>query len=151
MAFSRVFTMYQICYIWIHPFHHSPLSPSPDFWNPFNRYHFCIYIHVYTLFALHSSSYFLSLSHDLPPPTDANQCPSSQAGSNYLFICLNDLQYEEHFGRQSRPECLLYFGKTDKKRVISPSSWSITSSIESNQWKKMPQIIKSFVKWLIIK
>jgi hypothetical protein len=24
--------------------------PSPNSWNSFNRYHFCIYIHVYTLF-----------------------------------------------------------------------------------------------------
>jgi hypothetical protein len=35
-----------------------PLSQSS-----FNRYHFCIYIHVYTIFALYSLSYTLS-----PPP-----------------------------------------------------------------------------------
>jgi hypothetical protein len=31
--------------------------PLPLSWNSFNRYHVCIYIHVYTLFALYSSSH----------------------------------------------------------------------------------------------
>jgi hypothetical protein len=26
------------------------IPPSPNFWNSFNRYYFCIHIHVYTLF-----------------------------------------------------------------------------------------------------
>jgi hypothetical protein len=40
-----------------------PLYPAaPDSWDSFNRYHFCIHIHVYTLFAPYSSSY------PLPPP-----------------------------------------------------------------------------------
>jgi hypothetical protein len=46
---------------WMHPLHLCPSSPLPYSWNSFNRYHFCIYIHVYTLFALYSSSYPLSL------------------------------------------------------------------------------------------
>jgi hypothetical protein len=28
------------------------IFPSPNSWNIFNRYHFCIYIHVYTFCAL---------------------------------------------------------------------------------------------------
>jgi hypothetical protein len=43
------------------PFPHSPYS-----WNSFNRSHFFIYIHVYTILAPYSSSYSLS-SH--PPPS----------------------------------------------------------------------------------
>jgi hypothetical protein len=35
-------------------------SPSPNPWNSFNRYHFIIYIHVYTVFALCSPFYTLS-------------------------------------------------------------------------------------------
>jgi hypothetical protein len=35
-----------------------PLLSSPlDSWNSFNRYHFCIYVHGYTLFVPYSSSY----------------------------------------------------------------------------------------------
>jgi hypothetical protein len=44
-------------------------SPSSDSWNSFNRYHFCMYIHVYTLFAPYSSPY--SFPCHLPPPTGA--------------------------------------------------------------------------------
>jgi hypothetical protein len=40
--------------------------PSPDSWNSFNRYHFFIYIHVYTFFAPYSSSYPF-LGHLSPP------------------------------------------------------------------------------------
>jgi hypothetical protein len=29
VAFRKVLTMYQIYPSWIHPLHHSPLSPSP--------------------------------------------------------------------------------------------------------------------------
>jgi hypothetical protein len=29
MEFVKVLTVYQICYTWIHPFHYSPLSPTP--------------------------------------------------------------------------------------------------------------------------
>jgi hypothetical protein len=55
-----------------------PLSfipPSPDSWNRFNMYNFCIYIHVYTLFALYSSSYPLFLAISLLPlvPTPSPQ------------------------------------------------------------------------------
>jgi hypothetical protein len=30
------------------------IPSPPDSWNSFNRYHFCIYLHVYTSFALYS-------------------------------------------------------------------------------------------------
>jgi hypothetical protein len=44
---------------------HSPLSLSPPAWSSFNRYNFSIYIHLYIVFALYSSSYTLS-PHLLP-------------------------------------------------------------------------------------
>jgi hypothetical protein len=40
VAFTKVLTMYQIYHSWIHPLHHSLLSPYPHSWNSFNRYHF---------------------------------------------------------------------------------------------------------------
>jgi hypothetical protein len=50
------------------PFHHCPLSPSsPHSWTSFNRYHFCISIHVYTFFVW--NSYPLSL-----PPYPCHWC-----------------------------------------------------------------------------
>jgi hypothetical protein len=42
----------------------SPTPTLPHSWNSFNKYHFCIYIHVCTILALHSPSYPLS-----PPPS----------------------------------------------------------------------------------
>jgi hypothetical protein len=56
----------------------STLSPFPfiplslDSWNRFNRYHFCIYIHIYTFFAPYSLSYHLS---PLSPPSHWYQHP----------------------------------------------------------------------------
>jgi hypothetical protein len=41
------------------------ILPPLDSWKSFNRYHFCIYIHVYAFFALYSPSY--PLSHHLSP------------------------------------------------------------------------------------
>jgi hypothetical protein len=49
VEFTKLLAMYQICHTWIFPLHCSPLTPSHS-WNGFNRYHFCIYIHVYTVF-----------------------------------------------------------------------------------------------------
>jgi hypothetical protein len=62
VAVTNVLTIYQMYHTWIHPLHHSYLSLHP--WNSFNRYHFSIYIHVYTVFVPYSPSYTLSL----PPP-----------------------------------------------------------------------------------
>jgi hypothetical protein len=65
VAFIKVLTMNQIYHTWIHPFHHSPLSPFPQSWSRFNRHHFCIHIHVYTFFVPYATFYPLPLS---PPP-----------------------------------------------------------------------------------
>jgi hypothetical protein len=51
------------------PFSFNPLSPHS--WNSFNRYHFCIFISVYTAFALYSPSCTL---YPLPFPP----CPRYQ-------------------------------------------------------------------------
>jgi hypothetical protein len=56
VAFTKVLTTYQIYHTWIYLLHHSPLSLLPS-WNSFNRCHCSIYIHVYTVFAIYSSSY----------------------------------------------------------------------------------------------
>jgi hypothetical protein len=86
VAFTKVLTMYQLYHTWIHPFHCSALSPSPNFWNIFTRYHFCIYIHMYRFFALYSPSYPLSL----PPPSSHWSQPDPWAGpynpSSSLFL-----------------------------------------------------------------
>jgi hypothetical protein len=42
-----------MCYSWIHPLPHS--------WNSFNRSHFSIYIHVYTIFPPYLPIYTLFL------------------------------------------------------------------------------------------
>jgi hypothetical protein len=53
-------------YSWIHPLHHSPLSPPPQHsWNSFNMSHFFIFTHEYIIFLLHSPSHAISLY--LPP------------------------------------------------------------------------------------
>jgi hypothetical protein len=51
VAFTKVLIMYQI-YLdspppWL------SFIPPPDSWNCFNRYHFCVYIHLHTLFLHH--------------------------------------------------------------------------------------------------
>jgi hypothetical protein len=64
------------------PLHSSPPFLSLDSWNSFNRSHFCIYIHVYTLFASCSSScsfplHFPSSTSANPPIPKQNKfCPS---------------------------------------------------------------------------
>jgi hypothetical protein len=70
VAFTKFLPMYQIYHTWIHSLNHSPLCSSPESWNSFNRYNFCIYIHVYTVFAPYSPSYSFSLPP--PPPTGTN-------------------------------------------------------------------------------
>jgi hypothetical protein len=54
----------------------------PDSRNSYNRYHYCIYMHVYTFFASYSPSYLLSLLPSpftlmptLPPEQDLFQSP----------------------------------------------------------------------------
>jgi hypothetical protein len=57
VAFTKVLMIYQIHHSWILPLQHYPSSPSLHYWNSYNRYHFSIYIHVYTVFALYSLFY----------------------------------------------------------------------------------------------
>jgi hypothetical protein len=70
----------------IHPFHCSFYPPLCHLWNSFSRYHFCIYIYVYTFFAPYSSSY--PLSHHLHPPSDASPPPLGRTCSALLFSIL---------------------------------------------------------------
>jgi uncharacterized protein with PQ loop repeat len=78
VAFTNV--MYQISYL-NSPLH-TLLYPHSIPVNSFNRYHFCIYIHVYTVFATYSPSYPLSwpsLPSSGAPPTPRQDlfCPPS--------------------------------------------------------------------------
>jgi hypothetical protein len=57
VTFTKVLIIY---HSWIYPFHHSPLFPLPHSWNSFNRFHFSVYIHVYTILTPYSASYTLS-------------------------------------------------------------------------------------------
>jgi hypothetical protein len=66
---------------WIHSLHHSPLSPSLHSWNSFNRSHFSIYIHMYTVFAPNSPPH--ALSPHPPSPSHAN--PTDTICSALLF------------------------------------------------------------------
>jgi hypothetical protein len=59
-----------------------PLSPLlPHSWNSNNRYHFSIYIYVYTVFAPYSPSYTLSL----PSPHPTGTTPLSVTWFTLLF------------------------------------------------------------------
>jgi hypothetical protein len=50
VALTQVLMMYQIYHTWIHLHNHSPSSSSPDSWSTFSRYHFRIYLHLYTFY-----------------------------------------------------------------------------------------------------
>jgi hypothetical protein len=65
----------------------SPLPglSSTDSWNSFNRYHFCICMHVYTFFALYSLSY----SFSWPPPL-SHWCQHSSLGRTCSALLLSD-------------------------------------------------------------
>jgi hypothetical protein len=65
----------------------SPSTPPtcplfPHSWNGFNRYHFCLYMHMYTFFAQYSPSY----PHSLPPrpSTGANLPPALSHYHSYI-------------------------------------------------------------------
>jgi hypothetical protein len=66
ILFKTWFNIYNISYL-NSPLHHSYLCPFPHSWNSFNRSHFSIYTHVYTVFAPRSPSYTLS-----PPSTPSH-------------------------------------------------------------------------------
>jgi hypothetical protein len=72
---QMVLTMYPIYHTGIHPLNDSPSSPSTHSRNSFNRYHFSIYIHVYTIFSPYSPSFTIS---PLPLPSHWYQPSSSQ-------------------------------------------------------------------------
>jgi hypothetical protein len=56
VPFTQTLTMYQIHHTQNHPLYRYPL-PHPHSWSGFNRYNFCIYIHVYIFFVPYSLSY----------------------------------------------------------------------------------------------
>jgi hypothetical protein len=64
-----------------------PHLPLPTFWNSFSWYHFFIYIHVYTVFALYSPSHALSQ----PPPTSQ----WTPAGRTYSALLFSDFVKEK--------------------------------------------------------
>jgi hypothetical protein len=77
----------------------SLILASPYAWNSFNRSHFSIYIHVYTVFAPYSPSYILSphplSSHWYQPPRQDLFCPPVlQFKKNDIFVCLRQLYRE---------------------------------------------------------
>jgi hypothetical protein len=51
------------------------ISPFPNSWNIFNRYHFSIYVHAWTVITPHSLSHTLS-----PPPIPLPLVPTPQSG-----------------------------------------------------------------------
>jgi hypothetical protein len=78
---------------------------SPHSWNSFNRYHFSIYIHVYTVFAVYSPSFTISppllpfhLDNPLLPPYFPPQAPSVLPSFFFFFSAL---------GFELRALCLL--------------------------------------------
>jgi hypothetical protein len=87
VAFTKILTMYEIYHTWIHPFNCSLSSRPPNSWNSFNRYHFCIYIHVYTLFASYSPSYPFPYHLSLPIGVNPLPHPSGQDLFALLFSC----------------------------------------------------------------
>jgi hypothetical protein len=75
-----------------HPVPFSFISFSPHSWNSFNRYHFSICIHVYTIFPLYSSSHTLSpLLSCIQAGPILPSCSYSEI--YYLSICLELFSY----------------------------------------------------------
>jgi hypothetical protein len=100
VTFTKVLT---ICHSWIHPLHHSPLSPSHHFWNSFSRSHFSIFIHEYIVFPLYSPSYTFSLWKDITGsrfPTDFahfSSCPSGFSPAHSEMVQFWGHSIFEHF------------------------------------------------------
>jgi hypothetical protein len=75
--------LYQILsYLNSSPLLFSFIPSSPNSWNSFNRYHFCIYIHVYSFFSLYSPSYPFSRS----PCSASHWCQPSTMGTIWLQL-----------------------------------------------------------------
>jgi hypothetical protein len=93
VAITKVLTIYQISYV------NSPLSPfsffspSPNSWNYFNRYHFSIHVHGYTVFILYSPSHILS------PPPPSSQCyhPPAPGSTCSAFLFFDFIKKKWHF------------------------------------------------------
>jgi hypothetical protein len=72
VTFTKILIIYHSS---IHPFHHSPLSSSFHFYNSFNRSHFSIYKHMYTILVPYSlllhclTSLVLNARHDSSHPS----------------------------------------------------------------------------------
>jgi hypothetical protein len=66
------------------------ISSSPNSWSSFNRYHCCIYIHVYTLFAPYSPSYPLS-----PSPLPSHWCQPFPVGKTCFSLQFSDCVEEK--------------------------------------------------------
>jgi hypothetical protein len=87
-------------YVNLPPPSFSFILPSPHSWNSFNSYHLSIYTHVYTVFALYSSSHTLSppsppsYCYQTPPPPPPDKTCSVLLFSNFvkekndIFVCL---------------------------------------------------------------
>jgi hypothetical protein len=90
MTFTKVITIYRIYHSWIYPLYHSPLFSFPHSWNSFNRSHFPIYTHVYTVFVPYSPFF---LSHIFPPLTGTNS--PERTCSAHLFSVLKKIKW--HF------------------------------------------------------
>jgi hypothetical protein len=93
IAFTNVFTISNIPYL-NSPLHHTTLSSHS--WNSFNRYHFSIYIHIYTVFVQYSLSRAL-----FPLTSSSNWYQLFQAGpvlfcklKKWYFVSLRYLHRE---------------------------------------------------------
>jgi hypothetical protein len=123
VAFKRSYNISNISYL------NSPPTPfffilsSPNSWNSFTRYHFSIYIHVYTVFVTHSPSH--TLSPHLSPPT-GNNIPRKDLFQlpvlSYFFIC--QLFYYYSFIHMC-VHCLGHFSPTPLIPPSSPQSPSL--------------------------
>jgi hypothetical protein len=51
-SFTHVLTVYQIHQTWIHLLNQLFHPSSHTSWSSFNRYHLCIYLHVYTFYCI---------------------------------------------------------------------------------------------------
>jgi hypothetical protein len=103
VAFIEVLTLYQIYHTWIHPLYHSPLSPTSNSWNSFNRYHFSIYVLVHIIFAYFNPS--TPFPHFLPPST-GTEC-HWQNMFKWLAMTLPSSTYSPvvHFSIAARKTC----------------------------------------------
>jgi hypothetical protein len=64
--------------------------PTPDSWNSYNRYHYCICMLMYTFSALYSLYYPL-----FPPPPPSHRCQPSPLGRTFSTVLLSDFAEEK--------------------------------------------------------